>query len=119
MNIFVAKLGRNVTAEDLQHHFSTFGEVVSAKVVADRFTGVSKGYGFVEMASEEDGENAINSLNESVFMENTIVVKRAHPREEPVERKRHIIIKKKVDAPEPDADQEADPVSDDSDYHID
>ncbi len=97
MNIFVAKLGRNVTAEDLQRLFSTYGEVVSAKIVADRFTGVSKGYGFVEMVSEEDGENAINSLNETTFMETTIVTKKAHPREEPAERKRHVLIRKKSD----------------------
>jgi RNA recognition motif-containing protein len=87
MNIFVAKLGRRTTADDLIHLFSAYGEVLSAKVIIDRMTNVSKGYGFVEMANEAEGEVAISRLNDSTFQDSVIVVKKAHPREEqPVRR---------------------------------
>jgi RNA recognition motif-containing protein len=92
MNIFVAKLGRRTTADDLIHLFSAYGEVLSAKIIIDRMTNVSKGYGFVEMANDAEGEVAISRLNDSTFQDSVIVVKQAHPREErPV---RQSVIKK-------------------------
>lgn len=82
MNIFVAKLNSTTTSEDLQNLFERFGEVNSAKVIFDRDTGSSKGYGFVEMANSEEGKNAINSLNETEFDEREIVVKEARPKDD-------------------------------------
>ena len=82
MNIFVAKLNSTTTSEDLQNLFERFGEVNSAKVIFDRETGSSKGYGFVEMANSEEGNNAINSLNETEFDDREIVVKEARPKDD-------------------------------------
>lgn len=80
MNIFVAKLNFNTTSEELQAHFETYGEVSSAKVIMDRATQRSKGYGFVEMPDDEAGEAAIQALNETEFDGRTIVVKKANPK---------------------------------------
>lgn len=82
MNIFVAKLSSNTTSDQLQDLFETYGEVASAKVIIDRETGNSKGFGFVEMPSDQEGNEAINELNEKEFNGSTIVVKVARPREE-------------------------------------
>ena len=82
MNLFVAKLSSSTTGDDLQEVFSTYGEVSSAKVIIDRETGNSKGFGFVEMANEEEGKAAIAALNESELDGKEIVVKEANPREE-------------------------------------
>jgi len=82
MNIFVAKLSSRTTGEDLRELFSTFGEVTSAKVIMDRVTGYSKRYGFVEMANDDEAEEAISKLNESELDNSVIVVKKARPRNE-------------------------------------
>lgn len=80
MNIFVAKLNYRTSSESLESLFAEYGEVVSAKVVMDRDTGRSKGFGFVEMASEDAGVAAIAGLNETEFEGQTIVCKKAEPR---------------------------------------
>ncbi len=82
MNLFVAKLSSSVTGDDLQEIFSVYGEVASAKVIFDRETGNSKGFGFVEMPNDEEGNAAIAALNESELEGKQIVVKEANPREE-------------------------------------
>ena len=82
MNIFVAKLSPSTTGDDLQELFSEYGEVTSAKVIMDKFTGNSKGYGFVEMVEDEEGQKAIEELDQSEFDNYTIVVKKAKPRTE-------------------------------------
>ncbi len=82
MNLFVAKLSSSTTGDDLQEIFSAYGEVSSAKVIFDRETGNSKGFGFVEMANEEEAKAAIAALNESELDGKEIVVKEANPREE-------------------------------------
>ena len=82
MNIFVAKLNYRTSVESLRALFENFGEVESVKIIMDRDTGRSKGYGFVEMADESAGEAAINELNESDFEGQEIVVKKARPRNE-------------------------------------
>ena len=82
MNIFVAKLSSNTTSDQLQDLFETYGEVASAKVIIDRETGNSKGFGFVEMPDDQEGNEAINELNEKEFNGSTIVVKVARPRED-------------------------------------
>jgi len=81
MNIFVARLNFKTRSEELEKAFAPFGQVVSAKIVKDRDTGRSKGYGFVEMASDEDGNTAIAALNETDLDGRTIVVKPANPKD--------------------------------------
>ncbi|MEN8118538.1 MAG: RNA-binding protein [Bacteroidota bacterium] len=79
MNLFVAKLSSSTTGDDLQELFSAHGEVTSAKVIFDRETGNSKGFGFVEMPNDEEANAAIAALNESELDGNEIVVKEANP----------------------------------------
>lgn len=81
MNIFVAKLNFDTREGDLQNAFEEYGNVDSVKIIMDKFTGRSKGFGFVEMPDEEEGRNAINGLNDTDFDGRTIVVKKAEPRE--------------------------------------
>ncbi len=82
MNIFVAKLNYRTTSEQLHEYFSAYGDVSSAKVIMDRETQQSKGFGFVEMPNDDEALNAIQELNESMMDGRTIVVKKARPREE-------------------------------------
>jgi RNA recognition motif-containing protein len=82
MNIFAAKLNFKTTDDTLRELFERYGEVDSAKVILDRDTGRSKGFGFVEMPNDEAAQEAIDALNETEFEERTIVVKKARPREE-------------------------------------
>jgi len=81
MNIFVAKLNFDTQEDDLRHAFEEFGAVDSVKIIMDKFTGRSKGFGFVEMANDEEGQAAINDLNDQELDGRTIVVKKAEPRE--------------------------------------
>lgn len=81
MNIFVAKLNFDTDNDGLRAAFEAYGEVDSAKVINDHFTGKSRGFGFVEMPDDEQAMNAIEALNESDLDGNTIVVKKAEPRE--------------------------------------
>ncbi|QSE99129.1 RNA recognition motif domain-containing protein [Fulvivirga lutea] len=80
MNIFVAKLNFKTTNEQLQAHFEAFGEVSSAKIIFDKETGRSKGFGFVEMPDDAAAKEAISQLNETEFDGRTIAVKVANPR---------------------------------------
>jgi RNA recognition motif-containing protein len=63
MNIYVSNLSFHTTSEDLKTLFSKFGEVTSAKVIMDKMTDKSRGFGFVEMSSEESGKEAMTALN--------------------------------------------------------
>ena len=81
MNIFVAKLDYDTQEADVRDAFEAFGEVTSVKIIMDKFTGRSKGYGFVEMANDDEGNEAINSLNDSEMDGRTIVVKKSQPKE--------------------------------------
>ena len=81
MNIFVAKLNFKTRKEELEAAFAQFGEVTSAKIVRDKDTGRSKGFGFVEMPNDDEANNAIAALNESQLDGRTIVVKEARPRD--------------------------------------
>ncbi|MCI5082241.1 MAG: RNA-binding protein [Saprospiraceae bacterium] len=80
MNIFVAKLNYDTQSDDLRDVFEEFGEVDSAKVIMDQFSGRSRGFGFVEMPDDEAASNAIDQLNDSELDGRTIVVKKAEPR---------------------------------------
>jgi hypothetical protein len=90
MNIFVAKLNYDTTDDTLLGAFEEFGTVDSAKVIIDKFTGRSKGFGFVEMPNDSEAKNAINTLNETELDGRTIVVKVAEPKgERPQRRERY------------------------------
>ena len=80
MNIFVARLSYDTTEADLRDAFEQFGEVDSVKIVMDRMTQRSKGFGFVEMPDETHAQEAIDNLNETEFDGRTIVVKEAEDR---------------------------------------
>ena len=82
MHIVVGKLPYAVTSDYLQEIFEEYGEVSSAKVIIDRDTGRSKGFGFVEMDNDEEAQTAINELNGAEIDGRTIVVNKARPREE-------------------------------------
>lgn len=80
MNIFVAKLNFKTKREDLEKTFAAYGQVTTVKIVRDRDTGRSKGYGFVEMPNAEEAQRAIEALNNSQLDEREIVVKPANPK---------------------------------------
>ena len=82
VQIYVGNLSYRMTEDSLQKLFEKHGEVVSAKIIMDKYSGRSKGFGFVEMASKDDGEKAIQELNESEVEGRNIRVNFARPREE-------------------------------------
>ena len=81
MNIYVGNMNFNLSNEDLFNLFSQFGEVSSAKIINDKETGRSKGFGFVEMENAEDALKAIASLNESDVQGRKLIVNEARPQE--------------------------------------
>lgn len=87
MNIYVGNLPYNVTENDLKEAFSAFGEVSSATLVIDKFSGQSKGFGFVEMPNNSEADAAIKALNESSFKGRNIKVNQAKPKEDRPQRK--------------------------------
>lgn len=82
MNIYVSNLNFSTTSESLQELFAAYGEVTSAKIITDRETGRSRGFGFVEMSDDTEGQNAISELNETDFEGKTISVSVARPKTE-------------------------------------
>lgn len=80
--LYVGNLSFRVTSEDLQEYFGTAGGVESANVVFDRETGRSRGFGFVEMATEEDANSAIAQFNGQEYEGRNMVVNEARPRED-------------------------------------
>lgn len=90
MNIYVGNLSYSVTEGDLKDAFSQFGQVSSVSVVTDKFSGQSKGFGFVEMPSNAEADAAIKGLNERDLKGRAIKVNQAKPREErPARRPRY------------------------------
>jgi RNA recognition motif-containing protein len=82
MNLYVGNLPYTTTEEDLQQMFSAYGTVVRATIVKDRETGRSKGFGFVQMASNEEGTAAMSALNGLEQNGRKLTVNEARPREE-------------------------------------
>ena len=80
--IYVGGLPYSVTEQDLENLFNGSGSVTSASVVSDRYTGQSKGFGFVEMSTDSESDAAINSLNGTMLQGRTLVVNEARPRED-------------------------------------
>jgi RNA recognition motif-containing protein len=80
MNIYIGNLSYDVTEEDLQKAFEDFGQVESVNIVKDRYSGRSRGFGFVEMSAEADAESAIEGLNGKELKGRTLNVNKARPR---------------------------------------
>lgn len=80
--LYVGNLSFNTTESSLADHFGQHGEVVSCNIITDKFSGRSRGFGFVEVGSDAVAQAAINSLNGTEFDGRKIVVNEAHPREE-------------------------------------
>lgn len=80
MNIFVANINFRTKKEDLSAAFGEFGEVTSVKIIRDRETGRSKGFGFVEMANDDEGQRAIEGMNGRMLDDRELVVKAANGR---------------------------------------
>ncbi len=88
MNMYVSNLGFHFTESDLRKLFEAFGEVSSAKVITDRETGRSRGFGFVEMASNTDAQQAMDRLNGKEIEGRAISISAAREREERPARKK-------------------------------
>ena len=82
MNIYVGNLSYEVTEDDLRLAFESFGQVESASIIKDRYSGQSKGFGFVEMASKAEGQSAIDGLNGKELKGRALNVNEARPRTE-------------------------------------
>jgi len=82
MNIYVSNLSFNVQDEELREYFAAFGEVSSAKVITDRETGRSRGFGFVEMPDDSAAQNAISQLDNSTVEGRQMRVSEAKPKPE-------------------------------------
>ena len=80
MNIYVGNLPFEVTDESLEAAFTEYGEVSSARVIIDRFSGRSRGFGFVEMSNDDEGKAAIGGLNGKDLQGRTLTVNEARPR---------------------------------------
>lgn len=81
-NLYVGNLSYKVTDDDLKSNFSEAGEVVSATIIKDKFSGQSKGFGFVEMKTEEAAAEAIKKFNGGTLDGKTITVNEARPKKE-------------------------------------
>ena len=80
MNIYVGNLPYSVTEDDLREAFSEFGELESVTVITDKFSGQSKGFGFVEMQNNSEADTAIKALNDSSLQGRNIKVNQAKPK---------------------------------------
>ncbi|MBT3011045.1 MAG: RNA-binding protein [Candidatus Thiodiazotropha sp. (ex Lucina aurantia)] len=90
MNIYVGNLPWSVKDDELRQLFTEFGDVSSANVIMDKFSGRSRGFGFVEMPDSSAAENAIKALNEKEVGGRNLRVNEAKPREErPQRRSKH------------------------------
>lgn len=80
MNLYVANLSQDVNDEDLRKTFEVYGQVTSAKVITDRYSGDSRGFGFVEMPVKTEGLEAISGLNSQEIKGRNLVVSEARPK---------------------------------------
>ena len=80
MNIYVGNLNFKVKESELQEIFENYGEVTSVKIITDKYSGRSKGFGFVEMQNDEEAQKAIEGLNGTSVKEREIVVNEAKPK---------------------------------------
>ena len=82
MNIFVGSLPFSIEEADLRESFEAYGAVESVKIITDKFTGRSKGFGFVEMTNDDEAQKAIDELNGATVDGRTIVVNKSEPKPE-------------------------------------
>ncbi len=80
MNLFVANINRTVNEETLKTLFAEFGEVTSVKIIGDKYTGESKGYGFIEMKNDNHAQTAIQKLSNADFFGRRLIVSKARPK---------------------------------------
>jgi RNA recognition motif-containing protein len=80
MNIFVGSLPFSMEEADLRESFEAYGSVESVKIITDKFTGRSKGFGFVEMPNDSEAQKAIDELNGASYQGRTIVVNKSEPK---------------------------------------
>ena len=80
MNVYVGNLSYDLSEEDLKSAFEEYGEVTSAKIISDRYSGRSKGFGFIEMSSDDEAKAAIEGLTGKELAGRAIVVNEARPR---------------------------------------
>jgi RNA recognition motif-containing protein len=80
MNIYVGNISRTATEQDLKEAFEAFGAVQSAAIIKDKFSGESRGFGFVEMPNKEEADKAISGLNGKDLKGRTLTVNEARPR---------------------------------------
>lgn len=82
MNLYISNLSYNISDEDLRQLFADYGEITSAKVIMDRETGRSRGFGFVELSDDELAKKAIKELNQASYDGKVINITEARPRED-------------------------------------
>jgi RNA recognition motif-containing protein len=80
MNIYVGNISRTATEQDIREAFQAFGEISSVAIIKDKFSGESRGFGFVEMPNKDEGEKAIAALNGKDFKGRSLTVNEARPR---------------------------------------
>ena len=80
MNIYVGNLSRDLTESELREAFAAFGEVSSASIIKDKFSGETRGFGFVEMPNKDEADKAISTLNGKDLKGRTATVNEARPR---------------------------------------
>ena len=86
MNLYVGNLNWQTTETDLQTAFEAFGQVTSVTIIKDKYTGQSRGFGFVEMADDSEGQAAIDGLNGKELDGRTLRIDRARPRDDSSDR---------------------------------
>lgn len=82
MNIYVGNLSLELTEDDLREAFENYGEVTSAKVITDKFSGMSRGFGFVEMPNNAEADKAIKGLNGQELKGNELKISEARPKQD-------------------------------------
>lgn len=90
MNLYVGNLAYSVTEDELREMFGEFGEVTSVNLISDKFSGQSKGFGFVDMPNNAEADKAIKALNDKMVSGRKLKVNQAKPRgERPVRKPRY------------------------------
>lgn len=82
MNIYVGNLPHQLTEEELRKEFEAFGKISTANIISDKFSGESRGFGFVEMPNKEEGEAAIKGMNGKEVGGRSLIVNEARPKQE-------------------------------------
>jgi RNA recognition motif-containing protein len=87
MNIYVGNLDFSIKEDDLKNLFAEYGEVSSVKIITDKFSGRSKGFAFITMDDDSEGQSAVNELNGSEFKGRNMVVNEARPKKDDYNRR--------------------------------